>query len=74
MVFPIVAPPDPRGPWCEEFWIYIISESFHINMTYSGAVVAKKIFKWRHPIFTFLCDYLPFEVDMALYLNNLESL
>jgi hypothetical protein len=55
MVFPIVAPPDPRGPWCVQFWIYIISESSHVNMTYSGAVVLeKKIFKWPHPIFAFL--------------------
>jgi hypothetical protein len=40
-------------------------------MTYSGLVVLKKIFKWTHPIFPF-CDYLPFEEDLALYLNNLE--
>jgi hypothetical protein len=37
MVFPIVAPPDPRGSWFEETLIYIISESFHVNMTYSGS-------------------------------------
>jgi hypothetical protein len=68
-----VAPPDPWGPWCEQFWFYIISESFHVNMTYFGSVVLeKKIFKWTHPIFAF-CDYLPFEEDLALYLNNLES-
>ena len=55
MVFPIVAPPDPWGPWYEQFWIYIISESFHANMTYSGSVVLKKkIFKLTHPIFAFL--------------------
>jgi hypothetical protein len=42
MVFPIVAPPDPRRPWCEQFWIYIISASFPVNMTYSGSVVLKK--------------------------------
>jgi hypothetical protein len=52
IVFPIVVPPDPRGPWCEQFWIYIISESFYVNMTYSGSVVLeKKIFKWTHRIF-----------------------
>jgi hypothetical protein len=28
-----VAPPDLWGPWCEQFWICIISESFHVNMT-----------------------------------------
>jgi hypothetical protein len=55
IVFPIVAPPDPRVPWCEQFWIYIISESFPVNMTYSGSVVLeKKIFEWTHPIFAFL--------------------
>jgi hypothetical protein len=50
----IVAPPDPRGPRCEQFWIYIISGSFHVNMTYSGSLVLEKIFKWPHPIFALL--------------------
>jgi hypothetical protein len=55
MVFPIVAPPDPRGPWFQETWIYIISESFHVNMTYFGSVVLeKKIFNWPNPIFAFM--------------------
>ena len=55
MVFPIMAPPDTRGQWFQETWIYIISESFHVNMTYSGSVVLmRKIFKWPHPIFAFL--------------------
>jgi hypothetical protein len=55
MVFPTVAPPDPQGPWREQFWIYIVSESVHLNLTYSGSVVLeKKIFKWPHPIFAFL--------------------
>jgi hypothetical protein len=71
MFFFIVAPSAPRGLWCEQFWIYIISESFHVNMTYSGSVVLEKIFKWIYPILAFW-DYLPFEEDMTLYLNNLE--
>jgi hypothetical protein len=50
-----VAPPDPRGPWCEQFWIYIISESFPVNMTdYGSVVLEKKIFKWTHPIFAII--------------------
>jgi hypothetical protein len=53
LVFPIVTPLDPHRPWCEQFWIYIISESFPVNMTYSGSAVLKKTFKWPHPIFTF---------------------
>jgi hypothetical protein len=73
MVFPIVAPPDPRGPWYEQFGIYIISGNIHVNMTYSGSVVLeKKIFKCPTPFLHF-CHYLPFEKDLALYLNNLES-
>jgi hypothetical protein len=36
-----------------------------------GPVVLEKIFKWPHPFLQF-CDYLPFEEDMALYLNKLE--
>jgi hypothetical protein len=55
MVFLIVAPPDPWGPWFEETWNYIISESFHVNMSSSGSVVLeKKIFIWPLPIFAFL--------------------
>ena len=46
MVFPTVAPPDPWGPWFVQTSIYIISESFHVNMSSSGSVVLeKKIFK-----------------------------
>ena len=34
---------------------YRISESFYVNITYSGSVVLmRKIFKWPHPIFAFL--------------------
>jgi hypothetical protein len=73
IVFPIVAPPDPRGPWCEQFWMYIISESFPVNMTYSGWVILEKIFKWPHPFLHFW-DYLLFEDNLALYLNDLEFL
>jgi hypothetical protein len=55
MVFPILAPSDPWEPWCEQLWIYIISESFHVNMNYSGSVVLEeKIFKWLHPNLAFL--------------------
>jgi hypothetical protein len=75
MLFPIVAPPDPQGSWCEQFWIYIISESFQVNtcMTYSGSVVLeKKIFLNDPTPFLHFWDYLPFEEDLALYLNNVE--
>jgi hypothetical protein len=55
MGFPIVAPPDPRGPWFVQTWIFIIPESFLVNMSSSGSVVCeKKILKWPHPIFAFL--------------------
>jgi hypothetical protein len=43
-VFPIVAPPEPQGPWFVQTWIYIMSESFHVNMSSSGSMVLKKIF------------------------------
>ena len=72
MIFPIVAPSDPRGPWFVQTWIYIISESFHVNMSFSGSVVLeKKIFEWPTPFLHF-CDYLPFEKDLALDLYNFE--
>jgi hypothetical protein len=36
-------------------WIYIISESFHVNMSSSTSVALEKnILKWPHPIFAFL--------------------
>jgi hypothetical protein len=41
--FPYLAPPDPRGQWCEQVWIYIISASFPVNTTYSCRVVLKKM-------------------------------
>ena len=53
--FPYCGPSRPRGPWFVQTWIYIISESFHVNVSSSGSVVLeKKIFKWPHPIFAFL--------------------
>ena len=46
MVSPIVASPDPRGPWFSQTWICTMSESFHVNLNFSGSVVLeKKIFK-----------------------------
>jgi hypothetical protein len=41
-------------------------------MTYSGSSGSEEEgFKGPQPILHF-CIYLPFEVDLALYLNNLE--
>jgi hypothetical protein len=40
--FPVMDPPDPQGPWFEEIWIYIMSETFHVNMTFSSLVVHEK--------------------------------
>jgi hypothetical protein len=50
-----------------------MSESFHVNMSYSGSMVLKG--KKFNALANFLhfYDYLPFEEDLALYLNNLES-
>jgi hypothetical protein len=48
-----------------------MSESFHVNMTYSGSVVLEKILNDPTP-FLYFCNCLPFEKDLALYLNNLE--
>ena len=53
--FPVMGPPDPLGPWFEEIWIYIMSESFHVIMTFSSSVVHEKTnFKWSHPIFVII--------------------
>jgi hypothetical protein len=71
IILPIVAPPDPQGPWFEQIWINFISKRFHVSISSYGSVVLEKIFKWPHPIFTF-GDYLPFEEDLAFNLNKLE--
>jgi hypothetical protein len=41
-------------------------------MTYSGSLVLEKIFS-DTTTFLYFCDYLPFEEELALYLNKLES-
>jgi hypothetical protein len=46
-----------------------MSKNFHENLRFSGLVVFEKIFKIT-PLY--FCDYLPFEEDLALYLNNFE--
>jgi hypothetical protein len=45
-------------------------ESFHANLSYYGSVVLKG--KKSNDLAKFLhfYDYLPFEEDLALYLNN----
>jgi hypothetical protein len=62
--FPIVVPPDPRGPWFEQTWIstVIISERFHVNLNSFGSVVLRR---FLNHLTSFL--HLPFEEDLALY-------
>jgi hypothetical protein len=74
MVFPIVAPPDPQGAWSVQTWIYIISESFHVNMSSSSSVVLENKFLNDPSQFLHFCDYLLFEEDLALYLKIYNSL
>jgi hypothetical protein len=45
MALPIVALLDPLRPWCEQSYIYEMSESFHANISYSGLGVVEKGFK-----------------------------
>jgi hypothetical protein len=48
-----------------------MSESFHVNMSYSGSEVLKE--KFFNDLSKFLhFYYLPFEEDLALYLKNLK--
>jgi hypothetical protein len=51
MVFPIMAPSDPWGPWFEQIWMnlqYIRKLSCKYELVrFSGNL--KKIFKWPHP-------------------------
>jgi hypothetical protein len=71
MVFPVVTPSNPRGQWFEQTLIYIISKSFHVNMSSSGSIVLEKTMKYPSP-FLYFCDYLPFEEDLALHWNKRE--
>jgi hypothetical protein len=50
----------------------LISQSFHVNLTYSGSVVWRRFLNDPTPFLHF-CDYLLFEENLALYFNNLES-
>jgi hypothetical protein len=53
-------------------YLNLLSGSFHVNLSFSGPLCSSK---WLHPFFFFFlhfCDYLPFEEDLALYLNKLE--
>jgi hypothetical protein len=72
MVFPILAPPDPWGQWFVQTWIYMMSESFHVNMNSSGSVVCEKIFNNPTPFLHF-CDYLPLEESWLLICTILNS-
>jgi hypothetical protein len=67
MVFPIVAPTDHWGLWYEQTWIYIISESFDVNMSsFLAQWFWRKMFLNDPTLFLHFCDYLPFEKDLAL--------
>jgi hypothetical protein len=49
-----------------------MSESFHLNMSYSGSVVLKETNFKDLAKFLHFYDTLPFEETLALYLNNLQ--
>jgi hypothetical protein len=53
MVFPILAPPDPQGPWYVNNFEFTL-ESFFVNLSSSGSVVLEKISKWSHLIFAII--------------------
>jgi hypothetical protein len=59
--FPYCGPSWPPEPWCEQFWIYIISESFHVNMTYSVSVF------WRRKFFNEPTPFLHFFDNLPLW-------
>jgi hypothetical protein len=72
---PIVAPTNPEGPICAMFLTILILHcirklSFQSEL-FCSVVPKKKIFKVLHLIFALLW-VLPFEEDMAVYLNKLE--
>jgi hypothetical protein len=59
LVSPNVAPSNPLGPWFQQIWIPNMSESYHVNLSFSGLVVIKKIFK-RPPSFCIFVIISPF--------------
>jgi hypothetical protein len=72
ILYPIVAPHNPQGPWIKCNWFCTISWSTCVNLNFYGTVVhEKKIFKLPYPIFALLW-LSPFEEDLDLYLNKLE--
>jgi hypothetical protein len=49
-----------------------MSESVHVNFSFSGPVILQKK-KLNDPtLFWHFCNYLRFEEDLVLYLNKLE--
>jgi hypothetical protein len=69
--FPYCSPSIPLGTMIWTNLIYIVSESFHINMSPSGSVVLEKIFKWPQPIFVIIS---PLKRTLPLICTILNSL
>jgi uncharacterized protein (DUF1919 family) len=71
MIFPIVATFDPRGTLFQG--TLNMSGSCLAYQDFSGLFVLEKIF--NDPIlnvYVHFCTYLPFEENLALYLDNFE--
>jgi hypothetical protein len=69
--FTIVSPWKRTIPF---FWTNFnpfAQEQFVPSLVKIGPMFLEKIFKWPRPFLLF-CNYLPFEEDLALYLNKLE--
>jgi hypothetical protein len=69
----LLLPPlwERQSPSFDDIWIPFPQGWFIPSLVKIGSVVLeKKIIKW--PQFLHFCDYLPFEEDLALYLNKLE--
>jgi hypothetical protein len=58
-----------RTPWDHDL-NKLESAPCHINLSFSGSLVLKKIFSITPP--NSFCDYLPFQENLALDLNKLE--
>jgi hypothetical protein len=71
----LLSPPLREGlsPSFEQTWIPSPQGWFVPSLVKIGQVVLKKFFKWPQS-FSYFCDYLPFEEDLALYLNKFEFL
>ena len=72
-VSPIVASPDPWGPWFSQLWFYITRGCFHISFSFPDLFVLRKKNFENFIIFFLISNYLPFKKILVPNFHNFES-